>query len=110
MAAGPGVAAALQALVGRDRPWARRKLPGAVPVALRNAREKLECEEKPAANAMSAIDRRSSASIRFASSSRILLTNACGACPVVALNDRAKCAWLMHAIEARSATVKLSPR
>src|SRR3569833_562390 len=73
-----------------------RKPRGVMPVAPRKAREKFDWEEKPVDHAISDMGRWRFASICFASASRIWLTNSCGHWPVVALNERAKCAGLMQ--------------
>src|SRR5437868_14255347 len=56
---------------------------GVVPVASRKAREKFDCDEKPADSAMSAIGKWRSSNICLARASRIPLTNSWGDRPVV---------------------------
>ena len=55
-------------------PNSRRYIAGVKPVARRNARVKLDCEENPHMKAISAIDVAPAAIIVFARSSRLWLT------------------------------------
>ena len=68
----------------------RRYSFGVMPVARRNARVKLDCEENRDSRAISESDARPVASIALALSSRRWLTWRCGGTPVAAANARVK--------------------